>query len=494
MTRRPTLRGVSDDALFLRLAASTHDLVLVLDERRMIVYANEAAATLTGYAHGKLVGARWALLCGKRHEKGYGAIVQKALITKRPWSGAMELSAKDGSTVWSEMSISPLVLEDGTATGTLCVGRDLRTERGLSQRSWETESQLRSICESMDDGVAVCDAKGTILMCNAAFARLVGYRNDEVVGATLPYPWVDLAAQQTLKNAFRVFPKERSLKNQLVTFRRKDAASLVASLSFAPLRVEGKKAEHVIITARDVTDVQYVQEVRRAADQVHRLRLDVQRKAQRLQTLQDVNAYVLASTDTETIFRAVTDGIRSLVGHDLAGVYLFDSDKEMFFAHTLSKKTPFSRKLATFPLALGQGIIGAAALTGQMVMVNNAQMDPRSSYPPGMRPEKEHFIAVPLRGRISTFGILVVARNRDPEFIEEEAQIVKSFADAATVALENAQLHHARLEEEGERSRLTVRRASASVTRRPAPSRAGDRQSGRRLPAPEDRGEKGSTR
>jgi GAF domain-containing protein len=59
-----------------------------------------------------------------------------------------------------------------------------------------------------------------------------------------------------------------------------------------------------------------------------------------------------------------------------------------------------------------------------------------------MRPEKEHFIAVPLKGRNSIFGILVVARNRDPEFIEEEALIVKSFADAATVALENAQLHH----------------------------------------------------
>ena len=50
-----------------------------------------------------------------------------------------------------------------------------------------------------------------------------------------------------------------------------------------------------------------------------------------------------------------------------------------------------------------------------MVWVNNAQLDPRSRYPEGMRPEREHFIAVPLKGRMSIFGILVVARNRDPD-------------------------------------------------------------------------------
>jgi len=57
-----------------------------------------------------------------------------------------------------------------------------------------------------------------------------------------------------------------------------------------------------------------------------------------------------------------------------------------------------------------------------------------------MKPDKEHFIAVPLKGRNSIYGVLVVSRNRDPEFIEEEALVVKSLADAATVALENARL------------------------------------------------------
>jgi GAF domain-containing protein len=74
-----------------------------------------------------------------------------------------------------------------------------------------------------------------------------------------------------------------------------------------------------------------------------------------------------------------------------------------------------------------------------MVWVNNAHLDPRSRYPTGSRPGIEHFIAAPLKSKGHIFGILVVARNRDPLFTEEEANVVKSFADAVAVALEVGQ-------------------------------------------------------
>lgn len=57
-----------------------------------------------------------------------------------------------------------------------------------------------------------------------------------------------------------------------------------------------------------------------------------------------------------------------------------------------------------------------------------------------MKPAIEHFVAVPLRSNTSTFGVLVVSRNSQPEFNEEEALIVQSFASATTMALENARL------------------------------------------------------
>ena len=87
------------------------------------------------------------------------------------------------------------------------------------------------------------------------------------------------------------------------------------------------------------------------------------------------------------------------------------------------------------------GLFGAVAASGKMAWVNNAQMDPRSRYPEGMKPTTEHFIAAPMMGRDRLFGVLVVARNSAPEFVEEEAQLIDLFAHAATVALENARLY-----------------------------------------------------
>ncbi len=433
MTKRTLSRDRSLDPLFTLLSAATADLVLVLDARHVIRHVNASATGVTGYPADELVGAPWSLLSGSPRRR-------------TPAAGAVELWTKDGRSVSLTLHLSSV---PGEAGGTLCVGR-LREIRSRSPQVG-SEAQLHAICESMEDGVAVCDDKGKITMCNAAFARMAGRPHDEVVGAALPYPWTEGTDVQTLRNAFRVFSREGTLRNQLVAFQHKERAKVVVSLTFASLRSGAKSVDRVVVTARDVSDVQYAQEVRRASDQVYRLRLDVQRKAQRLETLQEVNASVLRSADPEAIFSAIVEGTAGLVGHDLAGIYLFDPERNAFFAHTLSKRTPFSRKLAKFPLAMGEGIIGEAALSGTMVLANNAHLDPRSKYPPGMRQEKEHFIAVPLRGRFTTFGILVVARNRDPEFIEEEAQIVRTFADAATVALENAQLHVERRPRDAER-------------------------------------------
>jgi GAF domain-containing protein len=106
----------------------------------------------------------------------------------------------------------------------------------------------------------------------------------------------------------------------------------------------------------------------------------------------------------------------------------------------LSKQTAFARLIAKFPVRIGQGIVGEAAASGKMMLVNNAHLDPRSKYPDGKKPECEHVVAVPLQGNDSMFGVLVVARNYNPEFIEEEAEVIRSFADAVCVALENARM------------------------------------------------------
>lgn len=440
MNRIPNLPHTDRDRLLHEFTQASSDIVLIADQRRTILFANRAACTKTGYRLRELVGSKTHLLFGKENQARYTSKIAQGLQKKGRWSGEVELRRKDGFTFWIDAVIVGVVDDRGMPAGTIEVGHDLSERRLLDQREWASESHLQHVIDSMEDALCVCDIDGKILMCNEAHCSMLGYRREEIVGLGSPYPWIDPVDVQRIRYGHKLLLKHGTLKNFTVTWRRRDNTSLVASLAISVMRDAAGTVSGFIYNIRDVTDVQYVEELCRSNERIHRLVTDVHRKAERLQTLESINWLVLNNTDVARIFKAVTSGIKKLVAHDLAGIYVYDPQRESLLPHTLSKQTRFSRNIAKFPLPLGEGIIGAAAVTGRMVWVNNAQLDPRSKYPPAMKPDIEHFIAVPLMGRGSFFGVLVVARNRNPEFIEEEAEIVRSFAAAATVALENARL------------------------------------------------------
>jgi len=424
----------------LDVVKATGDLLFVLDSAHRFVDVNGVACDRTGYRRQDLLAQKLSLLFPPRARALHSATIFSVLKKSGRWSGELEFRRKDGSTF--PLSASAMLGSGGSNGPSFCllVGQDLTHQRQVDHQSWKSERQLRAVVDSMSDGLLVCREEGTVLMGNRAISEMLGLAEGEVTGARPPYRWMDPAAMLSFRQGMKTFLKEGTLRNYPLALRRRDGTAMVASLAFAPLRDAEGARSGVVVTVRDVSHVHYVDDLRRAQDQIQRLVVDVKRKAERLKTLQITNTLVLRHADLVEIFRAVTAGVGKLVQHDLAGIYVFDPEKKSFKAHTLSKQTAFSRKLARFPLPLGEGIIGAAAISGKTICVNNAQQDPRSRYPERMKPELEHVIAVPLRGRESIFGVFVVARNRDPLFIEEETQIVQSFADAATVALENARL------------------------------------------------------
>ncbi len=428
------------EKILLGLANSSTDLVVIADWKRTILYANRTVCDKTGFKQKDLVGARIPIFYRKENESKYTSQIFKELHESGSWAGELEVRKKDGTTFWTATTIFVYYNGDGKPAGTVGIGRDLTLERLYKQRCMEEQSQLKAIIESMEDAVCVCDPHGRIQMANNAHSRMLGYSKEEIVGVKPPYPWIDPVDRETLQIAFKRLEREGVLKNFPVTWRRRDNNRLNVSVAMSHLYDSSKHVIGRICAFRDVTNVRYADELRQANERIQRLVFDVKQKAVRLQTLEETNNLVLKNATSSRIFGQITAGVKKLVEHDLAGFYAYDAASGTLMPHTLSKQTPFTRKLAKFPLALGQGIIGEAAVLGKMVCVNNAHLDPRSKYPPGMKPEKEHFIAVPLKGRHSIFGVLVVSRNRDPEFIEEEALVVKSLADAATVALENVRL------------------------------------------------------
>lgn len=426
--------------LLFNIADASGDLIVIADGKRNILYVNPAVCAKTGYKEKELVGSKVGKLYRKENESRYTAKIVNILRENGCWKGDLELKKKDGSIFTTSATVTGYKDDQGRLAGTMCVAKDRTFELLAIQTSMEEESQLHQIIESMEDAVCVCDNEGKVRMVNEAHCRMLGYRKEEIIGTSPPYPWVDLASSGNYSTGYKRLEKEGTLKNFLLTWRTRENGRLNVSLAMAHLHNGSRKSLGRVCTFRDVTNVRFGEELRQTREQLQRLLFDLRQKGVRLWTLEETNLMVLKNATPAQVFRRITSSVKELVQHDLAGFYAFDPALNALVPHTLSKQTPFSKKLGNFPIPLGEGIIGNAAISGKLVWVNNAQLDPRSKYPPGMKPNKEHVIAIPLQGRRSVFGVLVVSRNRDPEFIEEEALVIKSLADAATVALENARL------------------------------------------------------
>ena len=440
MRNVPNIPFLDQGQAFLALAGSSSDVVIVADAKRTILFANSTACRKTEYKVKELIGKKISILYRKGDTARYSSKISKGLHESGRWRGEIEMKKKNGATFGVDVAIYQFYDKNGKPAGRIGVGHDLSEQRLLLRHSLESEHEMYNVFESMEDAFCLTDVHGKILMCNSAHSRMLGHPKEEIIGMKPPYPWLDSADTDKFKYALKIARKEHRLKNYHLVWRRKDRSRIMVSLSLSSVQEPSRQIKGFVFTIRDVSELQYVDELQRANERIHRLVLDIKLKGQQLRTLEEVNALVLKNADIPRIFKAITSGIKRLVEHDLAGIYVYDSHRQCFVPHKISKQTPFSRKLGKFPLPLGEGIVGSVAVTGKMVLANNAQNDPRSKYPEGMKPDKEHFIAVPLKGRGPLFGVLVVARNRDPEFIEEESLLVRSFAEAATVALENARL------------------------------------------------------
>jgi diguanylate cyclase (GGDEF)-like protein len=107
-------------------------------------------------------------------------------------------------------------------------------------------------------------------------------------------------------------------------------------------------------------------------------------------------------------------------------------------------------------LTFGEGLIGLAAARGRPILCNEAHLDPRAGHVAGTPlGEPEAIISVPLVARGVVIGAMSLYREGEgASFSEFDFELAQRFADAATIAIENARTRE-ELRELGRRDELT---------------------------------------
>ncbi len=427
-------------SILQRMVDSVSDICIATNAERSIMLVNPAFEKQTGFQKEEYLGKKDTFLFQKSWRAAYTSNVFKQLIDYGVWNGELSILTKSKGLLKIHATITALYDSDKKFAGSLFIGRDISEDWKNQQQNWNTEGLLQKVFASLHDAVIILDASGHIIMNNDAITGMFGCSNNECFNEHMKNSWVDSSEQKRLKQALSITEREGFVSNFLLSAKKKDQTKMILSCSFSKFNEGSLKKSGFVVSLRDVTNVHYTEDLAKSRERMERLTSEIHRKTAMLDILNEIHRLVLKKTPLSKIFKISVEGIKKILEHDLAGIYVYHPEKKQFLPDLISKQTSFSKKLAKFPLNIGEGIIGTVALSGEVVLINNAQNDPRSIYPPELEPPIEHFIAAPMVDKDRLYGIMVVSRNRDPEFIEEEALLLKSFADATTIAFENANL------------------------------------------------------
>lgn len=176
-----------------------------------------------------------------------------------------------------------------------------------------------------------------------------------------------------------------------------------------------------------------------AALQAHLLE-ENKSKARQYRLLNEVDSQILEQKQLQKVLHAIVSNIRRVIPCDLAGVYLHDSRKKSMVYAVAWPRSEYSLKLRRFEFPIGTGVIGTVARTRRAEILNHAEQDPRSVYPPGSIPDLEHLLCLPLVAGRRLLGVLYVARYHDRPFLRADLEVAGRFGEKSALAIENAQL------------------------------------------------------
>ena len=165
---------------------------------------------------------------------------------------------------------------------------------------------------------------------------------------------------------------------------------------------------------------------------------DLERSRRVATAFLDVGLALGQSHDLDALLDVVLSRIVSTLEADRATLYLLDRKKNRLVSRIMQGGTP-----RQIHLAIGEGIAGAVAETGETVLVKDAYDDPRFNpvwdLTSGYRTRT--ILAVPMRdteGR--TNGVVQVLNKKTGTFTADDAEILTALATSAGIAVENAML------------------------------------------------------
>jgi K+-sensing histidine kinase KdpD len=176
--------------------------------------------------------------------------------------------------------------------------------------------------------------------------------------------------------------------------------------------------------------------------------LDPVHKMKSLEKLLEVNLYLNTTPNLETLLGRIISISKDVLQAYSTSIILIDEEKrELFFQKVYDsmdeKVKSDETALKRLTLRIGEGIAGHVVQTGQPLIINDVQNDPRFSRKADRTTgvTTKNMIAIPLKTKDKAIGVMEVINRIEGDFSEEDMPMCLALGNVASVAIENARLY-----------------------------------------------------
>jgi PAS domain S-box-containing protein/putative nucleotidyltransferase with HDIG domain len=250
------------------LVDHSKEIILVLNKRAKIIFANQRTLDDFGYSREELFGKSITYFLAKGSiRKALWALAQEFLGRPQP---ELELRAKTKSGETRFLTVaegSAPVHENGKLVGLMISASDITERKKAEQKLRESEQKYRQLFTSILDAILLFDAESLrIIDANDSALQLYGYTRDELLALKLS----DISGEpeKSLRTADDILTG-KLLRIPFRYHRKKDGTVFPVEITVGSFDLLGRKVLYGIY--RDITERKLVEtDLRQAKDRIQK--------------------------------------------------------------------------------------------------------------------------------------------------------------------------------------------------------------------------------
>jgi PAS domain S-box-containing protein len=435
------------------LVENVDDVLYTSNACGEVTYASPAIETMLGYLPAEVIGRSFTEFIAPEDLLVATRDFRRLVAGDSAGVSEYRVVSKAGEMRWMRVSGRP-VFADHHIVGVRGVLSDItewkRTERALQ----ESERRYRQLVQTLQEGIWAIDQDGRTTFVNPRLAEMLGYTEDEMIGAAL----FSFMEEGSAKIAKRLLQREAigAKEQHDFEFLCKDGTTFYASLETTPIMSTEGDYIGAIAAVADVTKRRRAEEELRAAkDAAERARheeeerrQEAERRRQIAESLADVVTVLNSNRSLEEVLDYIAMQTAELLGNQAVGIYRLEEDgklaiqaaRGLLVAYATGREIPVGQAALTRAMASRQPI--PIPDVGHRVAADGAaaRKPQRTALAETWADIYQALLAVPIIVGDELYGGVALYYSEPREFPEEEVELATVFGNQVALAIENARL------------------------------------------------------